>query len=87
MVSVVSVFVVSVFVASVFVASPFAVSVFVASVFVASVLSSLSLWNRFCGISLCGLCSPALAYTIAYRPCAPRLLTLWARAGPGAQGQ
>jgi hypothetical protein len=29
----------------------------------------------------------ALAYTIAYRPCAPRLLTLWASAGPGAQGQ
>ena len=26
------------------------------------------------------LCA-ALAYTIAYRPCAPRLLTLWARAG------
>ena len=28
-----------------------------------------------------------LAYTIAYGPCAPRLLTLWARASPGAQGQ
>jgi hypothetical protein len=26
-------------------------------------------------------CAPTLAYTIAYRPCAPRLLTLWARAG------
>ena len=29
----------------------------------------------------------ALAYTIAYWPCAPRLLTLWARAGPVTQGQ
>jgi len=28
-----------------------------------------------------------VAYTVAYSPCAPRLLTLWARAGPGAQGQ
>ena len=34
------------------VVSVFVVSVFVASVFVASVLSSLSLWHRFCGISL-----------------------------------
>ena len=29
----------------------------------------------------------SLVYTIAYSPCAPRLLTLWARAGRGAQGE
>ena len=31
--------------------------------------------------------SPTLAYTIAYRPCAPRLLTLCSGASSGPQGQ
>ena len=54
----------------------------------AAMLSSPAALLGTCAVHMCpAVLRCCLAYTIAYCPCAPRLLTLWTRAGPGAQSQ